>query len=95
MAIKPITQSQFDSFGPVRGPMPGGIGIEKAWFADENDTLIGAIIFNTAEKDWTYALLACADDGQLRWVNGGSFFPTQDEAERKLKAKMSEMEKSN
>lgn len=62
---------------------------EKSWFATEDETLIGTVMFDKGDKDWNYVVLKCAEDGKFRWVDGNSSFDSQAKAEKALEQKMS------
>ncbi len=92
MAIKTITKQQFDAFGPARSPMVTSIATEKLWFSDDDANIIGTVMLDHSDKDWNYVILGRDENGDFRWIEGDSSFPSQEDGERELKAAMSKIE---
>ena len=94
MPIIPISQDEFDSRNPARTELVRILAVEKAWFADTDRNIIGAILFDRSDKDWNYVILALHEDGAYRWIGGDSSFAKQDEAESKLVTSMAKMDET-
>ena len=94
MGIKRLSKAQFGVFNPAQGPLAANMGTEKAWFADDGENVIGAIILDRADNDWTYVILGREQHGTFRWIEGESCLSTQEEAESRLKAAISRIEES-
>ncbi|HEV8002004.1 MAG TPA: hypothetical protein VGP63_19100 [Planctomycetaceae bacterium] len=87
-AIKPISKDRFDSFHRDPGAIFDADSSERSWFANEAETLIGAVFLEKGVGDWGYVLLR-ADDGKFRFHGIEDSFATQDQAEMFLKIRMS------
>ena len=94
MAIKSLTQSQFDAFNPQRAPGVEAIATEKSWFADDAGNVIGTILLDRSDNDWNYVILGRDESGAFRWIEGDSSFQTQELAQEKLIAAMTKLESS-
>ena len=94
MAIKAITQQQFDRYSPARTPMIQMIAEEKAWFSDDAMNIIGTILFDKSDMDWNWVMLGRDPKGSFRAIDTEASFKTQEEAEKSLKAAMSKVEAS-
>ncbi len=94
MAIEPITKAGFAALNPAKHPAVEQFATEKAWFADSEKNIIGAILLDHHDKDWNYVVLGRDEEGQFRWIAGHSSFATQEKAEDELTAAMSKIEES-
>ena len=64
---------------------------ERAWYTDSNRIIAGVILFDKADKDWSYVVLGPDRQGSFRWIAGDSSFETQNEAASQLRQKMDEI----
>src|SRR5436309_638002 len=83
MAVHPITKAQFDAIFTL-GANPMLPTVEHAWFANENNKSIGAVVFDKIDSDWAYVVLE-HDEGTYRWVAGNTCIATKEEATEALK----------
>lgn len=94
MAIKSITQSEFNAFKPSRSPIIAAITEEVEWFADDADTIIGAVIYDKIDSDWSYVILGRDERGSFRCIGGDTTIADRETATTQLRGAMSEVEAS-
>lgn len=84
MAIKSITRQQFNGFKPTRQGMVTAITVEREWFADETETVIGTVLFDRIDGDWSWVALGRDQKGKFRAIDVGIDNSSQDIARTKL-----------
>lgn len=84
MAIKKLTREHFDTLVPPRNPALSAVADERAWYADDTESILGVILFDHSDQDWNYVVLGRDEHGVFRWIDGDSSFRGQSEAEQKL-----------
>jgi HJR/Mrr/RecB family endonuclease len=82
MSIVEISRDEFDSFNIARN----GLFPERAWFKSTELDLVGAIIRDPVDRDWSYVLLAKEEDGVYRYMDGEVSLVSQRAAESALLA---------
>jgi len=92
MSIIQISKKEFDSKNPARVGTAQIISTEKSWFADNNKNIIGTVILDHTDNDWTYIVLARHEDGLYRCIDVDSSIESRSMAEQNLQDKMSNME---
>src|SRR5262245_22056659 len=89
MAIHIIPKARFDALvAKSREPLITRLAEESLWFATAGETVIGAVIFDKIDKNWSYVVLTNPDGGPFRWVEGNRSIDSQLEATRQLHAAM-------
>ena len=71
--------------------MASAIGEESDWFEDNENNLLGTIVFDKFDKDWGYVILALDSDGGYRAVGVNASFQSEEHAEHELIMKMAEL----
>jgi hypothetical protein len=78
-SVVELTASEFNRFGPVRGPAVGLQWTEVAWFAGPDRKLIGVVILDHDDED--YAFITMRHDGnKFRADRIRPSFPSKDAA---------------
>jgi len=57
VAIRAVSQQEFDRFQPTRIPLADLIIEEVEWFADDDGIVIGVITRIASDRDWSIAVL--------------------------------------
>lgn len=58
---------------------------EVSWFADDEANLLGTVLIDKIDKDWSYIILALESDGVYRYADGKVSVEDQEECEEELK----------
>ena len=57
MDIKRITQDEFDKYNVIKKPS-GFLTTEKRWYVEKNHNILGIILLDNIDNDWSYVILA-------------------------------------
>ncbi len=82
--IHKLSEAEFDSFRPVRGPLGALIGEEKEWYAARRENVIGVLILDRIDKDWSYVILGRDSRGRFRAIDAQVSFESPEEARTQL-----------
>ncbi len=88
MRIREIDHSYAQLLVPHRDPVLQFFAVEKAWFASDNDQLLGTILFHRCSNDWAYVVLGIDERGLYRWIAGEVGLNTQQEATERTQQEM-------
>ena len=91
MAFKKITEDVFNDYNLVKYPTLIGIVIEEHWFSDDEANIIGTVLFDKIDKDWSYVIMALEEDGKYRFTDGEVSIEGGKEAIGRITAKMKEI----
>ncbi len=70
MAIRQISEQEFyENINVQKNPMAFVLGEEKKWFIDDDKNLLGIVILDKIDKDWSFVILAKDEDNQFRAVD--------------------------
>ena len=94
MAIEPIDQEDYESRGLARDPMITMFTEEVAWYASTKIALLGSVIYDKTDKDWSYVILAPEEGKEYRWIAGNVSIEDQSTAEAQLFLEMLKIEKT-
>lgn len=94
MAIKKISKTEFDAFGPTRLAGIETIVEEKAWFQDDAGNLLGLVALDKMDKDWSFGLLGRDEQGRFRMFNSRVSLDSQEHAEELCRAVLEKVERS-
>lgn len=87
--IHETSKAEFQTRYPTyRAGMPWLI--EKRWFYDDVSSTAGIVIFDSADKDWSFITLRPDDGGLYRGVDLGHSFKTDQAAMTALHRSMEE-----
>lgn len=92
MSIIQITKKEFDFKNPARQGTAQIISTEKSWYADSDKNIIGTVILDYIDNDWTYIVLARHEDELYRCIDLDTSIKSRTLAEENLHEKMSKME---
>lgn len=91
MAFKEISQDKFDSYNFTKEGALIGIATEKYWYANDEANIIGTVLLDNIDNDWSYVIMALEDDGEYRFIDGNVSIETNEEAIEKLSLKMKDI----
>lgn len=87
--IRKIPKARFEALSYARVPLVKIISDEVEWFANEENTILGAILVDTTDHDYVAAVLGRDEAGVFRWIDGLAGIYSIDEARSTLIEKMS------
>lgn len=88
-AIRPISRERFNSFVLwSRSPIASRENQEVEWYADSKEWLLGVLVLDLVDLDWSYAVLGRDEDGRFRYIDGGVSVPSQKEGNLRLMTAM-------
>jgi len=93
MAINSISEDKFHSYPNENNPMSNVFAKEKLWFADDENNLIGAVLLDNFDKDWSYVILALDSDGKYRFIDGEVSLKTIEISTHRLQKKITDLAK--
>ena len=91
MPAKEISEDQFYSYSILKNPLASAIGEEIKWFQDDENNLLGTVIQDKIDKDWSYVILALDADRLYRAIEVNASIDSEDSSESELLTKMSEL----
>lgn len=94
MSVEAIDQEEFEELGPAREPMAAMFTEEVAWYKATETQLIGSVVYDRTDKDYTCVILAPDGEGDFRWIGGKASIEDQAAAEAALFIEMSHYEKT-
>lgn len=84
-AIRPISRERFNAFVLwSRSPVASLMNQEVEWYADSKEWLLGVLVLDLVDFDWSYAVLGRDEDGRFRYIDGGVSTPSQKEGNLRL-----------
>ena len=63
--IREITENEFEQFNVAKGPI-GFFATEKQWFADTENKILGILLEDKIDKDWSYVILGIDEEETYR-----------------------------
>ena len=94
MALKKISQEKFENYNFTKQPTLIGIATEEYWYSEDDANIIGTVLLDNIDKDWSYVIMALEDDGEYRFTDGEVSIETDEEAIDRLSSKMREFAKT-
>ena len=104
MAIKAITCEEFAKFGAHRQAMlvagkriDHGLSsrfTETEWYASEDDVILGAVLLDGTDQDWSFVILGRDTLGEFRCIKADACLPDATAARVNLISDMLEIEKT-
>jgi hypothetical protein len=88
MRIRPIDQNYAQLLVPHRDPVLQFFAVEKAWFASDDDRLLGTVLYHRCSNEWAFVVLGIDERGCYRWIGGDVSLKTQQEAVDRTHAEM-------
>ncbi len=87
-AIQPISKSHFDILSLARRPSIEKITEEREWWAGENERVIGTVMFDKIDNDWSWIILGRDEKGLYRGIDMCVSLESQELASVKLKERL-------
>ncbi len=88
-SIHPISQERFNAFVLwSRAPIASLLNREVEWYADSKEWILGTVVLDLVDFDWSHCVLGRDKDGRFRFIAGGVSAPTQREANIRLMNEM-------
>ena len=94
MAIKAIKKRQFDALQPTHKPMSRLVVEELEWFANEQQTMLGAVFYDPAEESWGWVVLCPDQKHEFRVAQLHGRHPSANEAGVKLRETMARLDQA-
>jgi hypothetical protein len=91
MSCEPITKRKFDALQAPTKPMEKLRVTQYQWFANEDGTLLGTVVFDPADQSWGSVILR-AGLGECRVVQIAERLATQQDARLQLRVAMDGMD---
>lgn len=88
MHARRISRHEFEKLCPHRPSLEKFTGELVEWFADESNSILGAIDHERRGDTWSYAVLRMSDQGVLRVLEMNKTMKSRSAAERELFRKM-------
>jgi hypothetical protein len=86
--LKEISKSHFAILGMARLHFVNQIYEEREWWADEDERVIGVVVFDKIDDDWSYMVLGRDETGLFRGMDQGIELPSQASARANLKERL-------
>src|SRR5476651_795397 len=90
MEIKPLTKQRFDALCRVKLPSADIVVTEVEWFSDEDERVLGIVVLDNTDKDWSWMVLGRDEAGLFRAIDFEVSLSTQEEARSLLMTKLVE-----
>lgn len=84
MNIREITEDELDNYDIDKNPMAGIISTEKKWFVTFDNKLVGIVLQDKIDKDWSYIILGLESDNSYRAIEVKVSINSIDEAQNIL-----------
>ncbi len=94
LAMKTITKERFDALCRVKHPTAACLLSEVEWFSDDEERVLGLVILDNTDQDWSWIVLGRDEAGLFRAIDMDSSISTQEEARRLLSHKLIEHSKT-
>jgi len=94
MALQRISEEAFNKYNFIKHPSLIGIATEKHWFSDDESKIIGTVLNDNIDKDWSYVIMALEEDRVYRFSEGDVSIETEDLAISKLTTRLTSISKT-
>jgi len=78
MSVTRISQEEFESYGIAR---VGFSMSERAWFYCDDSKILGTVVKDPFDKDWSIAVLGKNEEGEYSYIDGDVSIDSQHNAE--------------
>ena len=90
--LRRLSEYEFESFPHVDRPPPYYLIAEpREWYAHEQEHLLGVLVRDKIDDDWSYAVLGKDHRSTFRYIDGETSISTQGEARSQLLRRMEEL----
>jgi hypothetical protein len=93
MQIREIDENIVQVLVPHRDPVLQFFAVEKAWYATDDDRLLGSVIFHRCNNCWAFVILGTDERGMFRWITGDVNLPSRQAATEQLHVEMQRIAK--
>jgi hypothetical protein len=90
MTIIEITKARFEALCFLRLPTAKLFSEEREWYTDQNENVLGVVLFDTVDEDWSYVVLGRDEVARFRGIDNDVSLHTIEEAWNVLHEKMSQ-----
>jgi hypothetical protein len=84
MKLEPISEEQFVNLCNFHFPKLPGFHQEEEWWASVNRNVIGTVILDLIDKDWSWVILGRDQSGRFRAFDLGCSLSSQENARSAL-----------
>ena len=91
MAIKSLSQPRFEALCFMRRPTIKLLTEEHEWYADQNENILGTVLFDKPDRDWSLVILGRDELARFRCIDQGINFPSIEKARQALHDKMKQL----
>ncbi len=89
-SITSMPELRFRVLTMSRHPVAVAFATEVAWYSDDQEHVIGAVLLDHTDGDWNTVVLGRDRAGLFRWIDGETCMSTREEAEIALQRKIAE-----
>lgn len=93
-AIRQLSRDEFDEHKPSRGPLSALTGEEREWYADDRDIVIGVLVLDKIDNDWSYIILGRDRRKKFREIDVQVSIRDKTKAREKLMNSLERLAKS-
>jgi hypothetical protein len=94
MVIKKISEEEYNSFEPARGPSASETGEELEWYTTASQNEIGMVVRDKIDDDYLYVVQGPDQSAEFRAIDLEGSIPDRDKAREKLFSSLTKFEKS-
>lgn len=80
MAFREISLEKFEEYNFTRQPNLIGLVREEYWYSEDEAGVIGTVLLDNIDKDWSFVIMAKEDDGEYRAIDMGVSHASETEA---------------
>src|SRR5260370_36481633 len=80
MTLRQIRKARFNALCYSKNPIFDIAGKETEWWADDQERVLGIVILDLTDQDWSIVILGRDEAGMFRAIDVAISFGTQDEA---------------
>lgn len=88
MKIKTLNPVRFNALCFSRQPLADFISEEVEWFSDENEHVLGIVLLDLVDSDWSWVVLGRDANSLFRAVDLQTSISSKDEARKQLHARL-------
>ena|GEM_PF-1021911 len=88
MALKAISENKFNSYDFQR--FPTFVAVEHFWYADDEANIIGTVLLDNYDKDWSYVILAKEENESYALADVAVSIESSTKAIHQMTSKMRE-----
>jgi hypothetical protein len=93
VSIGKLSQQRFEALTYAKHPYSDMTGREEEWYSDPAENVIGAVVLDLVDRDWSWVVLGRDEIGLFRGVDCGVSTPSLSKVRRILREKIREHSK--